>query len=781
MSNFLDELKRRKVFRVSTTYGVVAWVIMQIGEVIFPALRLPDWVLTAVVTILLLGFPIVAIVAWIFDKTPDGIIRTDSSKNVKEKESVTKIANMEVKVDKRPFYLQKRNIFLVLAVLAGVMIGQLNLFEAKEKLINYTGNRIPVAIADFKNQTNDASLDGLSGLLITSLEQSNYLSVLTRSRMFDLLKQIGKSDVNTVDEELGVEICERADINALVLTSIRQFGDLYSVDLKILDVEKKEYLFTMSIQAEGKKNIPDLIDKISKQTRLSLAERAEEVEKNQKAIAKITTKNLEAYKFYDLGIKAMYSNDFSSAIENFEKAVNIDTTFSLALYQLAYSHQWFFRVDESSEYIKKAVKYIDSVPEKERLYIRAQSIKDFSSRIPIYEEIINKFPNEKLAYFEVADMLYHNGTIKESIPYFEKSLVLDPSFEFSIQHLGWAYRDVGLHDKDIELTSQSLKIYPDKNNYKYNELYSYLYAGRVDDFFSKVRSLDDKDVQFTSTDVAFGDGYLLKGDYGSAKNRYSKLLNNSETKLEALLNLRTLSIYAGDYTDFISTSDQIINYGISKNNYRIYISDLARRAFTLIVTFEKLDEAEKIINEMEKIFKDKPDDVTFDDMGVFSKFFIINSYKYLNKWSKADKYVEASFGSLDNIIVFDKALKAKQNGNFKEAISHYLNALKSSDVDQYNINFDIAKCYMEINDYQNAIKHFDAMKNVTYWGQGHMKRFYHAKNILYSGLANLELKNYRIAKSNIETFLEIWAKAPDSLKDKKLAREALEKIKNITS
>ena len=477
----------------------------------------------------------------------------------------------------------------------------------------------------------------------------------------------------------------------------------------------------------------------------------------------------------------MYSNDFSSAIENFEKAVNIDTTFSLALYQLAYSHQWFFRVDESSEYIKKAVKYIDSVPEKERLYIRAQSIKDLSSRIPIYEEIINKFPNEKLAYFEVADMLYHNGTIKKSIPFFEKSLVLDPSFEFSIQHLGWAYRDVGLHDKDIELTSQSLKIYPDKNNYKYNELYSYLYAGRVDDFFSKVRSLDDKDVQFTSTDVAFGDGYLLKGDYGSAKNRYSKLLNNSETKLEALLNLRTLSIYAGDYTDFISTSDQIINYGISKNNYRIYISDLARRAFTLIVTFEKLDEAEKIINEMEKIFKDRPNDVTFDDMGVFSKIFIINSYKYLNKWSKADKYVEASFGSLDNIIVFDKALKAKQNGNFKEAISHYLNALKSSDVDQYNINFDIAKCYMKINDYQNAIKHFDAMKNVTYWGQGHMKRFYHAKNILYSGLANLELKNYRIAKSNIETFLEIWAKAPDSLIDMKLAREALEKIKNISS
>ena len=74
-----EELKRRKVFRVTSTYAVVAWVIMQIGEVVFPALRLPDWVLTSVVVILLIGFPIVAIVAWIFDKTPDGIVITPVS------------------------------------------------------------------------------------------------------------------------------------------------------------------------------------------------------------------------------------------------------------------------------------------------------------------------------------------------------------------------------------------------------------------------------------------------------------------------------------------------------------------------------------------------------------------------------------------------------------------------------------------------------------------------------------------------------------------------------
>ena len=165
-----EELKRRKVFRVTSTYAVVAWVIMQIGEVVFPALRLPDWVLTSVVVILLIGFPIVAIVAWIFDKTPDGIVITPSNSEISTDETRTQVGNLKLKVNNHPFYLQKRNIFLVLGVMAGIIIGQFDLFNPKDKLVNYTGDRIPVAISDFENNTNDASLDGLSGLLITSLE-----------------------------------------------------------------------------------------------------------------------------------------------------------------------------------------------------------------------------------------------------------------------------------------------------------------------------------------------------------------------------------------------------------------------------------------------------------------------------------------------------------------------------------------------------------------------------------------------------------------------------------
>ena len=74
--SFFDELKRRKVFRVAATYAVVAWILMQIGEVTFPALNIPDWVMSTLVLVLLAGFPITIIFAWIFDKTPQGYIKT---------------------------------------------------------------------------------------------------------------------------------------------------------------------------------------------------------------------------------------------------------------------------------------------------------------------------------------------------------------------------------------------------------------------------------------------------------------------------------------------------------------------------------------------------------------------------------------------------------------------------------------------------------------------------------------------------------------------------------
>src|SRR5262245_25075241 len=70
------ELRRRNVIRVAGVYVVVAWLILQVANNLFPALTLPAWTITFVAVLLLIGFPLTAIVAWAFEITPEGIRRT---------------------------------------------------------------------------------------------------------------------------------------------------------------------------------------------------------------------------------------------------------------------------------------------------------------------------------------------------------------------------------------------------------------------------------------------------------------------------------------------------------------------------------------------------------------------------------------------------------------------------------------------------------------------------------------------------------------------------------
>ncbi len=73
MASFLGEIKRRKVFQVAAVYAVVAWLTIQIVDVVSEPLNLPDWLDTVVIILLAVGFPIAVILAWAFDLTPEGI------------------------------------------------------------------------------------------------------------------------------------------------------------------------------------------------------------------------------------------------------------------------------------------------------------------------------------------------------------------------------------------------------------------------------------------------------------------------------------------------------------------------------------------------------------------------------------------------------------------------------------------------------------------------------------------------------------------------------------
>ena len=69
----IAELKRRNVVRVAVLYGLAAWLILQLADVLVPALGLPGWVMRLVALLLILGFPLVLIFSWVYELTQEGV------------------------------------------------------------------------------------------------------------------------------------------------------------------------------------------------------------------------------------------------------------------------------------------------------------------------------------------------------------------------------------------------------------------------------------------------------------------------------------------------------------------------------------------------------------------------------------------------------------------------------------------------------------------------------------------------------------------------------------
>jgi hypothetical protein len=131
-------------------------------------------------------------------------------------------------------------------------------------------------------------------MLMTSLEQSKRLAVLTRSTMYDALGEAGRK-ADKIDEPLAREVAKRTAVDVLVLASIRRFGEVYALDAKVLEPSRNEFVFAAKEQGRGKEEIPALIDRISERLRIGLHEAEAEVRAASTPVATSTSASVEAY------------------------------------------------------------------------------------------------------------------------------------------------------------------------------------------------------------------------------------------------------------------------------------------------------------------------------------------------------------------------------------------------------------------------------------------------------------------------------------------------------
>jgi adenylate cyclase len=201
MDNLFSELKRRKVFRVAAFYAAAAWVLMQIADVVLPALRFPDWTVTVVVIALIVGLPVAVTVAWIFDWTPAGLKRDSHD------------------IDSNP-------------------IGSTEKYPSDSLLDRLAGHEKTLAVLPFSNLSGDPEQeyfsDGLVDDIITDLSLIPGLLVISRHSTFTYK---GKAvDVRVVGRDLKV--------NYLLQGSVRRSDDRLRVTAQLVECMTGENIWS---------------------------------------------------------------------------------------------------------------------------------------------------------------------------------------------------------------------------------------------------------------------------------------------------------------------------------------------------------------------------------------------------------------------------------------------------------------------------------------------------------------------------------------------------------
>ncbi|MBN1480628.1 serine/threonine protein kinase [candidate division KSB1 bacterium] len=454
---------------------------------------------------------------------------------------------------------KKRSLFVFLVLVLFVIIGYFAITNRTA-----TARAVPIAVADITNNTGEKELDGLSGLLVTALNQSGKLSILTRARMYELCKQLGKAEVDYIDESLGRAICRLAHIDMLVVPSIQKFGEIYAFDLKVLDNKKNKYVYTFSEHAEGQGKILSIIDNLAQKTRTGFKEDRHDVQMSTKNVADITTYNLQAWHHFFRGEHHIYHMHMDKAILELERAIALDSTFGLAYYRLGYATAWTEGQGEHAlDYLNKAIQRIDGIPERQKYDVRALAAvleQGFAAGIKILQDIEHLYPDDTELLFDIGDWSYHSGKVAVSIPYFKRVLAINPLHELSYDHLTLAYWDLYQFDKMIETAQEYVATLKTTNAYA---LLAKAYTG-IGDFEHAQQTLQTAKTIFPDHPEiirTMADTYMCLDDYASAERELRNLSKDQPMQFGGVGGERfiILHTYMGHYRKALETADYCID------------------------------------------------------------------------------------------------------------------------------------------------------------------------------------------------------------------------------
>ncbi|MEO9967398.1 MAG: hypothetical protein ABJF11_16490 [Reichenbachiella sp.] len=316
--NLWENLKRRNVIKATVAYLITAWLLIQIADIILHSFDTPDWVMRALIVILILGLPMTVILAWFFEYTRDGLKSADKVDTQEAIRAGERIKNL---------------ILVVLSISFVYLIYDKFFVEYEEKEVHSSkitsaAEEKTIAVLPFKNLSDNKNniyfSDGIMEAILNNLSRIEDLKVVSRTSV-ERYRGTEKSIPHIGDE---------LDVAHILEGSVQRIGDKVRISTQLISTEEDKHLWSHNYDRE----ISDIFE-IQSEIATSVAENLELIitSKTRQFMTNAPTSHLKAY---DLYLQAANLEDASSeenlkAIEMCQTAIDMDPNFALAYVGLA--------------------------------------------------------------------------------------------------------------------------------------------------------------------------------------------------------------------------------------------------------------------------------------------------------------------------------------------------------------------------------------------------------------------------------------------------------------
>jgi DNA-binding winged helix-turn-helix (wHTH) protein/tetratricopeptide (TPR) repeat protein len=405
--------------------------------------------------------------------------------------------------------------------------------------------RPSVMVMYLENKSASADLDwlrqGLADMLISGLARSDQFTVIGRQQLDALLDHRTPDEVRVISLERALALAAEVHADKVVLGTFGRLGERLRVDVQLYDAKSNGLVASEALVADRAEQILTEIDGLS----VRLAARLGSIGQPQRTLTDVMTDNLEAYRFYSLGVENAHALRNVEAIDLLTRATTLDPRFAMAHARIGYTYAVAWdRGDEGKPFLQKAFNLSDRLTPKDRASIRAWyaiANLDYAEATKIYRKLVEAYPGDVENYVHLSKLLFGAGQLEEAMGVARAGLAIDPASVDLHNRLANIYGNVHQYDRALEHARRYVALAPREPN-AFDTLALMLTAsGHYEEAEQALTHALALKHDWEIPIVHMGNAYLREGRYRDAAERYQRYLDDAPSRIERVRGLELLA------------------------------------------------------------------------------------------------------------------------------------------------------------------------------------------------------------------------------------------------